>query len=199
VYCSTFILVQGTFKSTSSLRPAKGMASCHPLFFVSSCDCFAVRVGFVARSRTRSIGCCGSFLLLKIQGRGIHAIAQSSRARTIGKYMTQVCATPAAGNPDSPHAEASVLNGFNVLLCNWLPETWPTCSRFEFGVGAEQRRPATDTTEQALIMQVPIHAGEGRLRSVMTCNRELLRRELPFPLIFALYNLRKPSYSLRLA
>src|ERR1039458_9540799 len=70
--------------------------------------------------------------------------------------------------------------------------------RLELGVGGEQRVATAYTAVDALIVQLVVLAGEGRLRAFLAGDRKLLGSELALPSFVALdyFFSRHNSYSL---
>src|SRR5258706_2233794 len=73
--------------------------------------------------------------------------------------------------------------GCHRLRGEWLPETRPARSRFEFSVRTEERLSAADTFIDPRFMIIPIFAREGALGSFFASDLVLLRGQLSFPFL----------------
>src|ERR1035438_877786 len=100
--------------------------------------------------------------------------------------MTQVGITFAAQRFGAHHPKAGI--GFlgDILLGDRRPEAGPAGTRLELGVGGEQRVATAYTAVDALIVQLVVLAGEGRLRAFLAGDRKLLGSELALPSFVAL-------------
>src|SRR5580700_10272773 len=138
---------------------------------------------------------CGSdpvllrLLRLKVERRGVHAIAQPGRGGTVFKNMPQVRATTHAARLGTNHAVSAVFVLLVLALTRWLKKTWPACPGIELGGGVEQRLPAADAMIGSGVLRFPVLTGKGRFGARLASHVILLRSELLFPLRFALCNL----------
>jgi hypothetical protein len=89
----------------------------------------------------------------------------------------------AAGATDfsAAHEEGPVGMLADRAFLDRSPEARPAGTGIELGIGREQRLAAADAGIHARALLVPIGAGEGALRAVLTRNMKLLRRELLAP------------------
>src|SRR5438876_4021446 len=71
-----------------------------------------------------------------------------------------------------------------MVVIDRLVEARPAGAGLEFGRGIEQQLPAADALVDAVVLGVPVFAGEGALGAFLTRDAELLRRELFTPLRF---------------
>ena len=83
------------------------------------------------------------------------------------------------------HTVAVIGFSGNVLFGNGSPKAWPTGSRFELCIGAEQGVAAANATIHAFVVQLVILASEGRLGALFAGDRKLLGSELALPLFVA--------------
>src|SRR5262245_7032592 len=86
----------------------------------------------------------------------------------------------------APHKQAAVLMGAHRLFRRRLVEAGPTGARVELGAGVEQRLAATDAFVHAIVVVVPVLAGEGAFGAVLAGHAVLLRRQLLAPLLIRL-------------
>ncbi len=69
-----------------------------------------------------------------------------------------------------------------------LPETGPTGTRLKFGAGAEQWGIAANAVVGAVALVVPVSTGEGSFSASSASHLELLRSQLPLPLLRGAFN-----------
>ena len=79
------------------------------------------------------------------------------------------------------HAVARVGLASHVFFPRRLPEARPAAAGLELVLRAEQLGPAAYAAVLALVVVVPVLAGERALGAVLARHLELLRRELAFP------------------
>src|SRR6185503_9254142 len=130
-----------------------------------------------------------SLLLLEIQGAGIDAEALTARAWAVRENVAEMCPALLAVHFDAAHAVGGVLFRLDVAAGHWLGEARPTRSGIELRVGGEERRTATDAGVDAVLLVVPVGAGERALGALFAGNMELLRSELLAPLLWGLADL----------
>src|SRR5205823_1306255 len=119
----------------------------------------------------------------------VDTIAQTGRRGTVTEDVAEVGIAVRAVHLDAPHPVAAVLLGRDAFLAQRLPEARPARPGFELGVGAEEILTAADALVSALPLEVVVLPRESALRALLARHGELLRRELPLPLLLALDNL----------
>ena len=92
----------------------------------------------------------------------IDAVAQTCWCRAIGKYVTQVRATAAAGDFGATHEVAAVFVLGNRRLFHRCNETGPATAGIKLGRRVEERLTATDAALDTGFLAVPVGAAEGR-------------------------------------
>src|SRR5437764_10481635 len=99
------------------------------------------------------------FFLLQFQRRRIHAIAKTSRLRTVGENVAEMSATICAQDFGPRHHEFFVrLRGDGILRERFV-ETRPAAAGFEFCLRIEERISAARAFVNAGIMRLGILAG----------------------------------------
>src|SRR5881397_760281 len=89
---------------------------------------------------------------------------------------------------DTAHAIAVVSFRLDVAPRHRVGEARPTGSRVELRGAVEERLAAADTAVNAILMVVPVRAGEGALGALFTGYVILVGRQLLLPLLFGLPN-----------
>lgn len=89
-------------------------------------------------------------------------------------------------NLDAVHAVARVLDHFQIFFVDRGVKAGPSAAGFELRSGTKKLRVAADAMIRPVIMQVPVLAGERRLRATLASDMILLRRELFFPFFLGL-------------
>src|ERR1700677_243562 len=108
----------------------------------------------------------------------VHAVAQSSRARSVVKNVALVSVALPARDRSARHAQGPV-SGFDyILVRDRLPEAGPTGAGIEFGIRTEESSVTADATENAATVHIQQLAGEGPLCSCLTGDFKGKRREL---------------------
>lgn len=82
---------------------------------------------------------------------------------------------------DAAHAVGGVFDHFEIVVVDRGVEARPSGARFEFRSGAEQFGIAADAVVRAVVVEVPVLAGERRFRAALAGDLILLRCELFFP------------------
>src|SRR5262245_3812337 len=118
--------------------------------------------------------------LVKSQRRGVHAIAESRRFGTIGKYVPQVSVATPAEHLVASLAVAGVDLRIYVLRRDRRGEARPAGAGVEFHTRAKQRRVAGDTAIDAGGVVLVILAGESELGGLVARDREA-KRSQPCP------------------
>ena len=117
----------------------------------------------------------------ELQRRGIHAVAQTGRLRSIVEHVAQVRIASLAEHLVPLHAVAAVAFGEDILFGDRRPEAGSAGARFKLRIGFEQVVVATDTPIDSLLVIVPILAGEGPLGSFSPRDLVLLASQLLLP------------------
>ena len=97
--------------------------------------------------------------------------------------MSKVSTARAAHNFGTVHEEAVVLVQRHGVRDRGRGEARPSRARIEFGTGVEEQYTAPRTVIRAIVMHVPVLAGERALRPLLAKDVELLRRQLLTPLL----------------
>src|SRR5258706_11549531 len=119
---------------------------------------------------------------LEIQRSRVETIAQARRLRPIGKDMPQMRVARRADDLGAAHPKRLIVFHAHVFRRHRLPERWPAGARLELGLGRKKRRAAADTTVRALVVMVPVLAGECALGSLSARHVELFGRQLRLPI-----------------
>src|ERR1700733_181407 len=106
---------------------------------------------------------CSALLALQPQRRAVHAVALAGGAGTVGEDVAQVSPAVAAHGLGADHPVAHVGLLFHGPRIERLEEARPAGPRFELGVRREQGLAATDALVGAVVVAVPVLAGEGTL------------------------------------
>ena len=102
----------------------------------------------------------------------VHAVAEASRLWAVVEDVAEVGVAFCAGDGGADEAESCIPDFGYVFSGDGRPETGPSGAGFELGVGTEQRIVTTDAAVESLVMQIPVFAGEGKLRIRMTSDVE---------------------------
>ena len=111
--------------------------------------------------------------LNEVERGGVHAIAQAGRARTILEDVTEMGAAAAAHHLSPAHAIAIVGGGFDVAFVEGSIEARPAASGVILRIRFEKLVAAAYAEEEALVMEVPVFAGEGGLGAFFAGDFEL--------------------------
>src|SRR5204863_9864217 len=98
-------------------------------------------------------------LLLQLQRRRVHAIAQTGRLRPIGKNVPEMAAAFRAKNLGPRHAEFAIGFRFHGIFLHRFVEARPTTARLVFCLRAEERVPAGSASIHARVMRVGVFPG----------------------------------------
>jgi pyridoxamine 5'-phosphate oxidase len=80
------------------------------------------------------------------------------------------------------HAVARIVDRFEILFVHRRVKTRPSAARFELRAGAKKLGIAAHAMIRAVVVKIPVFAGECRLRAALAGDLILLRRQLFFPL-----------------
>src|SRR5271156_984591 len=119
----------------------------------------------------------------------VHAIAQPGGTGAVLEDMAKMGAAAAAHHFGPAHAVGVVRRRRNVALIEGSVEAGPAAARVILAIGFEQLIAATYAEVQALVMQVPVLAGEGALRAFFASDFELLGGQELAPLLVGLFDL----------
>src|SRR5581483_11360681 len=100
--------------------------------------------------------------------------------------MAEVRGAAAAQHFVAHHAIARVALDLDVVFVNGLRKARPAGARIELGVRAEQLQSTADADVLALLVIVPVLAGESALGAVVAGDFVLLRRQFLPPLFLGL-------------
>src|SRR5437588_4447970 len=129
------------------------------------------------------------FFLIQFQRRRVHAIANTSRLRTVGENMAEMSATLCAQDFGPRHHEFFVGLRRDSILRERLVETRPTAAGFELRFRTEERISAGRAFVNAGIMRAGILAGKCALGPLLAQDVILLRRQRLFPFCLGLLDL----------
>lgn len=121
---------------------------------------------------------CGCF---QIERDGVDAIAQARRSRAVVENVPQVGVATGAGDFNAAHAKTQVFVLVDASGVNGVKKAGPAAVRVEFLIRAKEFRLATHAAVHAFVSAVPIHAGEGAFRALLTADIVLFGRELSAP------------------
>ena len=97
--------------------------------------------------------------------------------------MPKVTTARPAHNLGTVHEEAVVLVERHGVRDRRLGEARPSRAEIEFGIGVEEQRTAPRTVIRAIVVHVPVLAGERALCPPLAKDVELLRRQLLVPVL----------------
>ena len=97
--------------------------------------------------------------------------------------MAKVTTARPAHNLGAVHEEAVVLVECHGVRDRGRGEARPSGAGIEFGTEVEEQRTAPRTVIRAIVVHVPVLAGESTLGPLLAKNVELLRRQLLAPLL----------------
>src|SRR5258706_9384442 len=123
---------------------------------------------------------------LEAQRRRVHAVAQTGRTRPIWEHVAQMGAAVAAPRLGAGHAVALVDLLLDCVGTERLEEARPARSGVELRLRREQRSLAADTHVRAVLVAVPVLAGERPLRSGPPSHLELLGGQALTPALVVL-------------
>src|SRR5262245_24806625 len=98
--------------------------------------------------------------------------------------MAQVGIAAAANYFDATHQKTVIFFAGDVFFGDRFPETGPARARIELVFRAEQFLTAADANVDALLVIIPIFAGEGDLGPLLTGDLVLNRRQKLLPFFF---------------
>jgi hypothetical protein len=85
---------------------------------------------------------------------GIHAIAQTGRARAIIENVAKVRLAATGRSGGALHTETVVADLYDVFFGDRFPKTRPACAGFEFRRRTKKRCVAANAPKHALVMNV---------------------------------------------
>src|SRR5581483_2954048 len=129
---------------------------------------------------------CSLVFLDELERCRVHAVTQAGRARAVVEDVAEVRGAAAAQHFLAHHAVAGVAPYLDVVFINRLVKARPAGAAIELGVRAEQLQAAADADVFALLVIVPVLAGESALGAVVSCDFVLLGRQLLAPLFIGL-------------
>src|SRR5262249_46468665 len=107
----------------------------------------------------------------------VHTVAQSGRARTVGKDLTEMSAAARAVHFGARHAVAAVLGRRDGGLIVRCEKARPPGPALELGVGVEQRLAAAGALEGAVALFAIQRTRAARLGGVLAQDAERFRRQ----------------------
>ena len=155
-----------------------------------SCDP-AVRLpdGVAVARRARATPRPSPSSAIEVQRAGVDAVAQAGRVRAVVEDVAEVAAAALADDLGAAHEEAVVGPGLDRVVVHRVEEARPAGAGVELGVGAEQLCAAAATAVDAVLLVVPVGAGERALGALLAEDLVLLGRELRPPLRLGLLDL----------
>src|SRR6185437_10984123 len=116
--------------------------------------------------------------------RAVHAITLAGGRRAVREQVPQMPTAAAAMHLGADHEKAAVLMGLHRIVQR-REEARPAGAALELGAGGEQLLATPRTHECAAPLFDVQRAGAGPFRAVLAQHGELLRRQLPPPLLLA--------------
>ncbi len=113
----------------------------------------------------------------EVERRTIHAIAQAGWAGPVVEDVTKMRAAGCAQSFGADHSVGTVDVGGDRVVGQRIEETRPSRAAVELGVAAEQFGIAHDAVVGAIVVTVPVLAGEGPFGGAALGHLELLRAE----------------------
>src|SRR5437867_3279350 len=121
----------------------------------------------------------------QIERAGVDAVALAGGAGAVVEHVAQMATAALARHLGPDHEEALVRVQLDVRSVHGLGEAGPPGSRFELRPGVEELGTAPGASVDAIVVDVPVLAGEGPLGAFAPEHLVLLRREAPAPFLFA--------------
>src|SRR5205085_8157707 len=128
------------------------------------------------------------FFFVQVEHNGVDAVAQVCRARAIIKDMTKMGVATRAQDFCANHPVARINFGAHIVLFGRFGKARPAAARVEFGIGTEQLVSASCAFICTLLFRIVILASERSLRTFLTCDLVLLRRQFLSPFFISLDN-----------
>src|SRR5882762_634277 len=122
------------------------------------------------------------------QRKAVHAVAQTSRLRSVVEDVTEMAAAAAAMNFGPQHPQGPVF-GLADGVVERLIKARPAGSALEFRLRREQRQVAAGAGEDALAMLLEQRARSRTLGALLAQDVILLRRQLRAPFRIGLFDL----------
>src|ERR1700704_4321370 len=126
------------------------------------------------------------FLAVERERGGVDAEAIAGRRRSVGEHVAEVATALAATDLDTGHEMAVVAMERDGVGHRRFRKAGPPTARFELGVGAEERGLTRRAPIDAVVMAIPILAGEGPLGARLAEHFELSRCQLAAPFVVGL-------------
>src|SRR5688572_23720782 len=115
-------------------------------------------------------------LLVEVKGSAVDAIAHPRGIRAVVEDVPEVGTTVFAHHLCPAHTKSVVRFGLDRGLIQWLEETRPAATGLELGLGREEWVIAHDAPIDAIVVAVPVLAGERALGPFLLGDVELLGR-----------------------
>src|SRR3954463_6963820 len=143
------------------------------------------------RLQLRRVGSSrGAVARIELERARVDAVAETARVtRAVLEHVPEVAAAVAAGDLGATHEQRVVGAGLDRGGDGGLGEAGPAGAGVELGRGREQLRAAARTAVHAVLLDVPVLAGERALRTALAQHLVLLGGELLAPLVIRLLDL----------
>src|SRR3954453_7077367 len=143
------------------------------------------------RLQLRRVGsACGAVARIELERARVDAVAEAARVtRAVFEHVPEVAAAVAAGDLGAAHGRRVVGARLDRGGNGRLGEARPARAGVELGRGREQLRAAARTAIDAVLLDVPVLAGERALRAALAQYLVLLGGELLAPLVVGLVDL----------
>ena len=85
----------------------------------------------------------------KLEGHGVHTVAQTGWGRPIGKDVSEMRIAPCTADLDADHSMAGISHLGEMCAFKGLPKAWPTTSSVKLGIASKEGKSATDAVVYA--------------------------------------------------
>src|SRR4051812_5587585 len=140
----------------------------------------------ITRSRVGRCGLGSGVARRELERGRVHAVPLAGGTRAVVEHVPEVAAAPPAPNLGPRHAVRRVRHQLDGLGDQRLAEARPPRPGLELRGRVEQLGAACRTAVDAVVVAIPVLAGEGALGAGLPQHLELLGRELGLPLVVGL-------------
>src|SRR4051794_3281194 len=143
------------------------------------------------RLQLRRVGSArGAVTRIELERARVDAVAEAARVtRAVLEHVPEVAAAVAAGDLGAAHEQRVVRARLDRGGDGWLGEARPAGAGVELRRGREQLGAAARAAVHAVLLDVPVLAGERALGAALAQHLVLLGRELLAPLLVGLVDL----------
>src|SRR5579871_2493310 len=125
---------------------------------------------------------------LKVDARGVDAVALPGRTRPIFEEMAEMPAATATQHFGPMHVVAEVVLQSHLVGIYGIPEAGPSTARIELGRGGKQLLPTPGAGIRSILFMVPVLSGESALGPLLPQDMILLRSQIFGPLFLGFYH-----------